>query len=131
MRNLNFICNHDLIYQKINSGASPAIPPMLNLYRFAQHHHVAVFFITGRPQKLQQVTQTNLHEQGYFAWEGLFMKPENYREKSVIPYKSAARKQITELGYTIVANFGDQKSDLEGGYSEKNYKLPNPFYLIP
>lgn len=29
------------------------------------------------------------------------------------------------------ANLGDQQSDLDGGYSERNYKLPNPFYLIP
>jgi hypothetical protein len=35
------------------------------------------------------------------------------------------------MGYTIIANMGDQFSDLEGGFSERTYKLPNPFYYIP
>jgi hypothetical protein len=26
---------------------------------------------------------------------------------------------------------GDQLSDLEGGYAERTFKLPNPFYWIP
>jgi hypothetical protein len=30
-----------------------------------------------------------------------------------------------------VLNMGDQLSDLEGGYAERTFKLPNPFYWIP
>jgi len=41
------------------------------------------------------------------------------------------RKQITEQGYSIVLNLGDQKGDLRGGYAEKAFKLPNPYYLVP
>ena len=37
--------------------------------------------------------------------------------------------KITADGYTIIANLGDQESDLAGGYAEKTFKLPNPFYL--
>jgi acid phosphatase len=29
----------------------------------------------------------------------------------------------------IIANMGDQASDLAGGHAEKTFKLPNPFYL--
>jgi len=32
---------------------------------------------------------------------------------------------------TIIVNAGDQESDLAGGYAERAYKLPNPFYYIP
>jgi len=32
-------------------------------------------------------------------------------------------------GYVIVANVGDQNSDLVGGYCRKFFKLPNPFYI--
>jgi hypothetical protein len=32
---------------------------------------------------------------------------------------------------TIVANMGDQPSDLEGGFAERTFLLPNPFYRIP
>jgi hypothetical protein len=28
-----------------------------------------------------------------------------------------------------VANLGDQVSDLSGGFAEKTFKLPDPFYL--
>lgn len=59
--------------------------------------------------------------------------PENdkMKDKSVIPYKSSTRKMIQEKGYTIVVNIGDQFSDLAGGYAERVFKLPNPYYFIP
>jgi hypothetical protein len=34
------------------------------------------------------------------------------------------------MGFTIIANIGDQKSDLEGGYAEMTFKVPSPFYFI-
>jgi hypothetical protein len=48
-----------------------------------------------------------------------------------VHYKTATRKHIESLGYEIVANFGDQYSDLEGGYADKTFKLPNPTYFLP
>jgi hypothetical protein len=30
-----------------------------------------------------------------------------------------------------VANFGDQYSDLKGGYADRTFKLPNPNYFLP
>lgn len=68
---------------------------------------------------------------GYLKWDGLYLKENDYREKSVIQYKSSTRKIIQEKGYTIVVNIGDQFSDLAGGYAEKMFKLPNPYYFIP
>jgi predicted secreted acid phosphatase len=46
-------------------------------------------------------------------------------------FKATKRSEIVEQGYTIVLNMGDQLSDLEGGYAERTFKLPNPFYWIP
>ncbi len=46
-------------------------------------------------------------------------------------FKSARRREITPCGFTNIANIGDQATDLEGGYAELGFKLPNPFYLIP
>ena len=34
-------------------------------------------------------------------------------------------------GFTIIANVGDQPSDLAGGYAERTFLVPNPFYRIP
>ena len=46
-------------------------------------------------------------------------------------YKSGTREHISSLGYTIVADFGDQYSDLLGGDAGHQVKLPNPMYYLP
>ena len=48
-----------------------------------------------------------------------------------IQYKSGTRAYIESKGYDIVADFGDQFSDLEGGYTDKVFKMPNPNYYLP
>ena len=48
-----------------------------------------------------------------------------------IQYKSGVRAHIEDLGYEIVANFGDQFSDLTGGFADKTFKMPNPNYYLP
>jgi hypothetical protein len=30
-----------------------------------------------------------------------------------------------------VANLGDQFSDLDGGFSDRTFKIPNPMYFLP
>ncbi|MFI0236903.1 HAD family acid phosphatase [Streptomyces sp. NPDC016845] len=49
---------------------------------------------------------------------------------TTVQYKSGTRKHIESLGYDIVGNFGDQQSDLDGGYADKTYKFPNPTYFV-
>ena len=107
------------------------ITPTLNLYRYAVKHNVAVFFITGRQEKYRASTIKNLKRAGYTQWTHLHMKPNDYYLKSVIPYKLAQRKKIEKKNYCIVLNVGDQYSDLKGGYSEQDCKLPNFMYKIP
>ena len=51
---------------------------------------------------------------------------------STIEYKGQTRQHIEEdLGLNIVGNFGDQFSDLLGGFADTTYKLPNPTYYLP
>lgn len=114
-----------------DEAQDPAIKPTLNLYRYAKAHDLAIFFITGRTEKSRTATESNLRQAGFESWNGLFFKPENYNQRSAIPYKSAVRKQLIHNGYTIILNIGDQESDLAGGNAEKTFKLPNPYYLIP
>ena len=45
--------------------------------------------------------------------------------------EAAERKKLVDQGYTIIVNMGDQMSDLDGGFAERTYKLPNPFYFVP
>ncbi len=109
----------------------PAIKPMLALYDFAKQNKVTVFFVTGRKRNVRTATSINLKNAGYKMWQQLYFKPANYNQPSVVPFKSGARKQITDKGYTIIESIGDQQSDLSGGYTEKTFKLPNPYYYIP
>jgi len=108
-----------------------AIIPMRNLYNFAKSADFSIFLITGRREAMRQETRNNLYEAGYSGWKQLFLRPNNDPLSSVKQYKTDSRKEIEQQGYTIIANIGDQKSDLRGGYALKTFKVPNPMYLIP
>jgi acid phosphatase len=131
MAALSFGGSLDDIMREEAKGTDQAIKPTLELYQFAKANHVAVFFVTGRTQNYKDATIKNLKQVGYTDFDDLILKPENYNEKTVSIYKAGARKAIQDKGYNIVLNIGDQQSDLDGGFAEKSYKLPNPYYLIP
>jgi hypothetical protein len=92
-----------------------------------------VFFVTGRHegQMLRDATIKNLKAAGYDGWTGLVLRPATAGNMTIAVYKSGERAKIAAQGYTIIVNAGDQQTDLEGGYSERAYKLPNPFYFLP
>lgn len=115
----------------IRAADSPAIQPTLTLFKKAHQQGIAVFFVTGRRQAEFAATQTNLLAAGYKDWAGLYLRPDDYKQASIIPFKTEARKSITEQGYTILASIGDQYSDIKGGYSQRGFKLPNPYYYLP
>ncbi len=108
-----------------------ALGPTRDIYTRAHAYRIPIFLITGRPERLRETTRRELESAGYWGWSGLFMKPDDYREASISPFKSGVRKMLTEKGYDLVLNVGDQESDLEGGYARRHVKLPNPFYYIP
>jgi acid phosphatase len=91
---------------------------------------VAVFFITGRRENTRAHTESNLKREGYDGWQQLVLKPDASTQTTV-QYKSGARADIEQQGYRIVANVGDQYSDLAGGHEDVGFKLANPFYFLP
>lgn len=113
------------------SASPPAIGPVHELYRICRERGVAVFFVTGRRENTRVSTEASLRQAGYTDWSGLMMKPDNYREPSVAPFKTRCRQTICDEGYRIILNIGDQQSDLEGGFAEKTVKLPNHIYVVP
>jgi predicted secreted acid phosphatase len=108
-------------------GTSPAIAPTLALYQQARAAGISVFAITGRPASVETPTKQNLGNAGYTDLQGIFFKP---GADAVIPFKSGERAALEQQGYRIVANVGDQESDLAGGHADRSFKLPNPFYFI-
>jgi putative acid phosphatase of HAD superfamily subfamily IIIB len=120
-----------------------AVPHMVALENWAAAHHYAVFFLTGRPIGQLGGTQSDLHGAGY-----VFDDANVYTKDPAAPwlsscsngmtvtctttqYKSLTRQHIESLGYEIVANFGDQFSDLNGGFADNTFKIPNPMYFLP
>jgi predicted secreted acid phosphatase len=126
----------------IDDAAFPAVFYMPQLVSFAASHGYSIFYITGRPQSQTAATVNDLTSAGYAAPAAghLFLKPPSppsYLHCAAAPscttteYKSGTRKYISSLGYTIVADFGDQYSDLLGGDAGHQVKLPNPMYYLP
>ncbi|MBV9489408.1 MAG: acid phosphatase [Verrucomicrobia bacterium] len=112
-------------------GRDPPIRPTLQIFRTARAANVSVFFITGRPEAQRAATERNLREAGFGGYTRLFMVPNGAHFASAADFKTPVRAEIERLGYTIIANVGDQPSDLLGGHAEKKFLLPDPFYRVP
>jgi acid phosphatase len=131
MVKLNFGSTEEDIIWYENQGFDPAISPVLALYKYAKAHGVVVFFITGRQEDQLKPTEANLKKVGYANWDGLILRHGEFKRTSAVVYKTAMRKEIAEKGYDVIFTIGDQMSDLNGGYADKTFKVPNPYYLIP
>ena len=112
-------------------GRDPAIQPTLEVFKQALQLGVTVFFITGRPEAQRAATERNLREAGYVGYEHLYMTPDGSHFKSAANFKAPTRAHIQTAGYKIIANMGDQPSDLAGGHAERTFLMPDPFYRIP
>ena len=111
-------------------GRAKPIAPTLKLFNAAKTRGVAVFFITGRDETERAATERNLRAAGYHGWAAVIMRPTGAHTASAADFKAPQRTKIAAKGYTIIANVGDQPSDLAGGYAERTFLLPNPFYRI-
>jgi acid phosphatase len=111
-------------------GKAAAIAPTLDFFNAAIADDVAVFFVTGRRESQRDITASNLERAKFKGWTSLLTRPDDDQDKSIVPFKSGQRNKIEQSGYTIIANVGDQLSDLAGGHAECTFKVPNPFYFI-
>jgi predicted secreted acid phosphatase len=127
----------------------PATPGMVALVNAVGGAGCTVVGLTGRraPQRAATLGNLDLVGYDYFTDEHYFTKwasgttpdptifggtpCENNPSCSTIQYKSAVRRHVESQGYDIIANFGDQFSDLIGGYADRAVKLPNPTYYLP
>ncbi len=123
----NLACGFD---EWILKASAPAIPPTLEFFNSAIVKNVAVSFITGRRDSQRRATLWNLDSAGFQGWARLSTRPDDDHNETIVPFKSGERKKIENEGYTIIANVGDQQSDLDGGSAECTFKIPNPFYFI-
>jgi len=114
----------------MGAGKDPAIGPVRDLYRAARQLGVEVIVITSRLEHLRAATERNLREIDCADLAVLRMKPEAAKDTAAA-FKTAARARLVAEGHVVIANIGDQDSDLVGGYAERSFKLPDPFYFTP
>ncbi|HTO68158.1 MAG TPA: HAD family acid phosphatase [Bradyrhizobium sp.] len=108
-----------------------ALRPALKLFKAAKARRIAVIFITGRHDRLRDATLINLDHAGFDGWTELHTRPDSDEFATVQAYKTAERIKVEAEGYTIIANVGDQMSDINGEHARCTFKVPNPFYFIP
>jgi hypothetical protein len=125
----NFTFGTNSVNEAVNQ-VGKAIAPTLKLFNDAKAAKITVFFITGRGEAVRAPTEQNLQREGFSGWKTLYLKPAG-SSLSTVQYKTGARKDIESQGYRIVANVGDQFSDLAGGHAMRGFKVPNPFYFLP
>lgn len=103
---------------------TPAIAQVRDLTRYANDRGVAIFFVTARPGIVYSLTERNLKAVGYPV-SGLYVRDLPALFGEVSAYKTAKRAEIEARGYTIIANIGNNQSDLVGGHAERTVKLPD------
>ncbi|MEU7178595.1 HAD family acid phosphatase [Streptomyces celluloflavus] len=119
-----------------------AVFGMDRLVNWAHDKGAEVFFLTGRKEAQRAWSVRNLKNVGYdvpLDRKHVYLKDKEHPPAylpcgatcSTIGFKSGTRKHIESLGYDIVANFGDQYSDLQGGAGDRTFKMPNPMYYLP
>jgi predicted secreted acid phosphatase len=106
-----------------SGSPTPATKPVLALAEQAQEAGAAVMFVTARPEILRSLSEQNLNSVGY-PNDGLYLRGLlDLADKA--KFKTNARIKIEEEGYTIVANIGNNDTDLTGGHAERTFKLPD------
>ena len=113
----------------VAAGKAPAIEPVREFYRAVRQAGVAVIILTGRRESDRAGTEKNLRDIDCGEYAALIVMPNDSKEK-IGSFKLAQRQRLTTEGWTIIANLGDQESDLVGGYAERTFKLPDPFYVM-
>lgn len=97
------------------------IPDTLRLARKARRNGVSVFFNTGRnPRKLAEVIP-RLEAAGFQA-TGYCGRQD---DEKLVDSKQRCRQTITNLGYRIIINVGNNTTDFVGSNYELRIALPN------
>ena len=143
---MNFVYDPALQDQWVQAKKFAATPGMVDLVNSAARMGYQIFGLTGRNDDQKAATLANLRKVGYTAFrsdrfftkwtgKGDSQRPDYIHCASAtcttVEYKALTRKHIESEGYDITANFGDQYSDLQGGFAERAVKLPNPTYYLP
>lgn len=123
-----FDIDHTLLLP-LEDGTVTGIKPMIDLLSWLKDEHLRVALITSRVEQMRNITIQQLEMNRIYDWDILVMRP--YGVDDFQTFKSSARRDIQHEycggRSCILANIGDQETDLMGGYSHYTFKLPSPY----
>ena len=109
----------------VDAAKAPAIEPVREVYRSARRLGVEVIFVTGRPENTRASTERNLRAIDCADFAALICRSPGDQRTRILEAMDVEDAEHR----TIIANIGDQVSDLVGGAAERTFKLPNAFYI--
>jgi hypothetical protein len=131
LQSFNFAQATPALATCVIQASGKAITPTLKIWRYATRHGIRTYFITGRPDSIpgaRDQTEMNMRAEGYTKWTQMILAPSI--DFNTVEYKAGEREKIEKRGVDLIANIGDQESDLAGGHADRAYKYPNPYYYI-
>lgn len=119
-----------IVDEWVSSAKVPAIPQVKNLYNYLVQRGFKIIFLSGRFYNEYDYTFQNLVNQGFTVFDSLIVRNPDEQKLPTAEFKSNIRKVLTEKGFNIIGNVGDQWTDLNGGNSGVQVKIPNYLYEI-
>ncbi|GAA0671707.1 HAD family acid phosphatase [Kitasatospora atroaurantiaca] len=104
--------------------AMSGIAPVVQLAQYAESRGVSLIFVTARPDFIDLATRISLGRAGYTV-DGLHGRDLDDLFEPVQQFKTDQRIKVENQGYTIIANIGNNWTDLNGGHAERTFKLPD------
>ncbi|MFO7526613.1 MAG: HAD family acid phosphatase [Ignavibacteriaceae bacterium] len=119
----------NMVDEWVSTAQVPAILQVKDLYDYLLQRNVKIIFLTGRFHDEYEYTFQNLINEGFTTFDTLIVRRAEEQKLPAIEFKSNVRTALTQKGYDIIGNVGDQWTDLDGLYSGTKIKIPNYLYI--
>ncbi len=118
----------NMVDEWVSTAQVPAILQVKDLYDYLLQRDVKIIFLTGRFHDEYEYTFQNLVNEGFTTFDTLIVRRAEEQKLPAAEFKSNVRTALTQQGYDIIGNVGDQWTDLKGPYSGIKVKIPNYIY---
>lgn len=109
----------------------PPIRATVDLHNELRRRGVRTVLLTGRYARHERHTMANLRAAGVDPTHDRVIFREPHEECiDASSYKQGRRAALAREGWVVVANLGDQVSDVVGDHSGMAFVLPNPQYVV-
>ena len=130
MKEVGFGYIPKLNHEWILKASAYAVPHIRDLYDYIITHGYRVIIVSGRKENEREATIKNLRDRGFEGFDRLILREPGEERTTALEYKSRRRKELVNEGAHIIACVGDQWSDLQGGNTGHQVKIPNYTYII-